>query len=725
MILGVKSRLGHPEEAASKRHASPLASTAFTQGSVTTGKKQETKNKTSKENMLGSNTLKSNSTTINMFLLGQNPMTSNEEFKKPLQERQNVFGARGSPNKNQESKLFDTKTSTSPDKGSVSAVSTESSAAKSHLSPLASLVNSPSKDGGSIVSGPPSQANTATGNVALLVEKYEVQQKTTQPSFQTSSSNVFQSAISSSNQLLGSQNLGMFSMKKDTSSNSGSVFGGSLSSSTTAPPNVNLFAMNQKANTNTIVSSSATQLSTSNTLFYGYMANKDNKVTNEENKTGVFGNAVQSVNTTFNTSVDGSANPLGSTNPLRSTNLNPLGSTNLNPIGTTNPVSTQKSIFGGAGFPISVTSQSQTVFTANQGSKLSSLSSPSIFGEGGSQSSSTNMATKPFSSNSSKTFGTDPSTGNVGVSMSSNSVQKNIGPFSSSVFTSSDQASAKPESAGFGQASTTGGTFTSQSSAMSSSPLKSGRIFGVTNSPSAPFGMAGVFTSSQGTKDPDSKSPSQTDNQGSAKPSGIFGTGTSLSDITGHSKPSGLFSASQGQTQGPFSGASKTTTTEGLAQSQKSGSIFGNTGLSTTLTEQQKMPGIFSKSQDQKQGPFSKKPSNPGLSQPASSASAIFGNAGSMTSTDTQKTSGIFSKSQDQKQGPFSNRSSNPGLSQPSFSGSIFAQTSQSSTMSSGRVFSKPGNATFSGVFSQSQNNRSAGISPNEKQKGNSKINTV
>ncbi|CAB4017470.1 Hypothetical predicted protein, partial [Paramuricea clavata] len=156
------------------------------------------------------------------------------------------------------------------------------------------------------------------------------------------------------------------------SSNVASLSVGSLILSTTPPPNVNLFAMNQKENTDTVVSNSAVQTSAATT---------GGDVFNLKQNTNPIGSTDPNPigSTTLNPLASTNLNPLGSTNLIGSTNLNPLGatnligSTNLNPVGSTNPaLGYQSSLHnkGSAfGFPTSTTQP------ANQNSNSPMLSS--------------------------------------------------------------------------------------------------------------------------------------------------------------------------------------------------------------------------------------------------------------------------------------------------------------------------------------------------------------
>ncbi len=730
---GIKRTLAH-SQATSKRHASPLANTGSTLVSATNNNTQptnsvtnnntqatsnvfsnptatapnENKNETNQGNVFGSKKFGSSPThgsTLGKF------QTTNETLKRPRQETQGGFGGQGSPKKNQgnvfESKQLDHKT----------AVSTKPHVTRSHPSPLAGLTNSPSKAGGSIMSGLSNQANTESGDVGSLVGKYE--QKSTQSSVQTSSSNVFQSAISSTSQSLGLQTsnhgASVFSMKKETnlgSPTTRSVFGGSSVASTTAPRNVNLFAVNREGITNAAIPNSAAQNSSGNTtLFSGYMANVENKVTNVENKSGAFGNNVKSATTgggVFN--LNRNSSPIRSTNPMGSTNRNPLGSTN--PTGSTNPnpvgsplnkrsafgdtasgqnifgsnttalnsSENKPSVFGGAGLSTSAT-QPSTLFPVNQSSnspkvnsKPFSASTGGVFGGAGFPPNSTNVTNKPapFSTSNSASQNIDSNKGSifgsVGMPATSTSLSNSTGPFTSNIggpFTSNSsdnsQTPANPGgifgNTGLSQTFTTlsnnSAPFTTDSSVASGPTLKFGSVFGSTGVQSNASGKGGVFTAAVGPK-VGSKRPFDITSQTLAKPASPFGTAGSLT--TGHAKNSGIFSQKQGELS---SGGN--TTSPGFYQPPKQDGIFGS----------------------------------------------------STTSSRQQKTSGVFSASQDTKQkGPFSSKTSNPGLSQQPNSGRVFRNAGQPSTFSSGSVFSKQGNA------SQSQDRQGGSVSSSEKHKG-------
>ena len=775
--FGIKRSIGHSQKT-SKRHVSPLVNTGVSQGSTTNTQAtsnifsnptatapNENKNENTQGNVFSSSTFKSSPTKGNALgkFQSNNRIWINEALKRPEQETQRVFGSKSSPNKSQgnvfASKQFDPKTGTSH-------------TTKIHPSPLAGLItNSPSKAGASIMSGLSNQANTESSNVSSLVEQYE--QNTTQTSSQTLSGNIFQSAVSSTSLSAGLQstNQGVFSAK-DT--HAGSVFGGSLISSTTPPPNVNLFATNQKENTDTVVSNSAVQKSTGNTtLFSGYVANAENNVLNMENKYGVFGNAMKSAttggdvfnlkqntnpigstdlnpigSTTLNplgstnlnplgsTNLIGSTNlnPLGSTNLIGSTNLNPLGSTNLsplgstnligstnlNPVGSTNPalgyqsslLNNKGSAFGNTSLPVNSSQQENTSntfgslssATSNTTAQDSSQNKPSVFGGAGFPTSTTQPSTlftasqnsnspmlssKPFSNAGSVFGGAD-------LPQSSTNLTNKPGPFSNS--TSASQNFGADSNAGsvFGNArlpvasaslSSSAGPFTLNSSG-ASSQTPTGNIFGSTGVPETTASLSntgGPFTSSDyGATGPTTKA------------SGILGNTGVQSDASGKG---GVFTSSKTSTD-PRIASNSPFSIDGQT-SARPASIFGS--------------AIFAATQDQRQGPFTvgNKTTSPGFSQPPKPGS-IFGNAGSLTIS-----TGIFAASQDPKQGPFTSKTSNPGPSQQPNSGSIFGNAGQSSTFSSGGVFSKQNNATFGSVFgSQTQDSQSGRISTNEKHKG-------
>jgi hypothetical protein len=604
----VKRGLAHTETS-SKRHASPLANSGLTQDQKTNNNAQmpsnvfsnptavasnETKAKQG-SNVFGSNVFESSSTQSSQL------QTENEGLKRPFKESQRVFGSKASPSKSQGNVFgrHDLKANISQNKTPFSSVS-----AKSHVSPLAGLRNSPTKAGGSILSGLSSQANTESNNIASIVQKYE--QTSSQPSFQASSGNVFSSTVLPTSQGLQSA---------DQVASVGSGFGGSSIASTTAPPNVNLFAMAKTGITNTVTSNTPVQkVSGGTALFSGYMANK---VLNTDNKSGVNPNHPGSANP----SLPGSTNVVGLTNPLCS--ANPFGSTNPNPITPTNPVQHNSSpkkigvfsntapsqrgnspstfgsmssttpntnlqnintnVFGRAD---TSTTQPSGLFTTKQTLNSPTLN-PKPFGDTGGVFGATSLlqkpTNKPFSDNSlaSQNIAVEPNKGsvfgNAGLPVSSASTTK--GPFTSNSSGSGNNQSLVKTGQSFASvgllqtpatSSNTSGPFTSRSLGDSGSATKTGSVFGSAGLGSNPTGKGGVFTQKQGPFS-SGKNVTPVFAQTPRPAGGVFG--------------SAVTSAGQQRTAGVFS-----TPNSGLVQAANTGSIFGSAAQASTFSP----GGVFS-----------------------------------------------------------------------------------------------------------------------------------
>ena len=452
-------------------------------------------------NVFGSNVLKSSPT--------QETVSGTQQAKN---NQESVFQSKGRPTLNQGNVFGSNRGSNST---TFSVLASDSHTTKSHPSPLTSLTNSPSKAGGSIVSGVASKGNAENSNVSSLVNKYE--DKTTQPSFQTTSNNMFQSNIASMDQSPGLQSIfpqtSVFSAEQHAPldpSKSAQIFGSSLNTiSSSTPPNVNLFASNQAK---PVPLATTTEHSTINiTPFSGYMAipgnrvpNTENNVVNLEKRPGMFASTMQSP-TKRSHVFNQSSNPVGSTSPNRSINLDPIGSTNPTVMNQNSPLK-KGSIFGNTAnsteqgnsarirdssdskpntfasrpFSLSSASQSHTLFnTAGE----TPPNPASVFGTAGSSKTSgmlsTTQTSGPFSSGSKSTtpvFSQLSKPGTVFENVGSSSGQQE----SSGMFSPSKNPTLGPFSR------------KTSNAAVSSQP-KSGSIFGSSGQVST-FASAGVFS---------------------------------------------------------------------------------------------------------------------------------------------------------------------------------------------------------------------------------------
>ena len=669
---GIKRSLAR-SDTTSKRHASPLTSTGLSQGSeagsntqipsnvfsnpATAATSIDNKTEVQQGNVFGSHVF--NSSPSQNSALGQ-LQTQSEDLKRPLQESTGVFSSTsmGSPTKTQGSVFGRQQVDR---KGNIAASKTPFSGvtAKSHTSPLAGLRNSPSKAGGSILSGQANQTNT--GNVALIVQTYE--QKSSQSSFQTSSSNVLPSNVLSS-----SQSAGVLSANPTSSVEAG--FGSSFITSTTAPPNVNIFAMSSNGNTSTVTSSTSGQkLSSNTTLFSGYMASR----------------ASHPIGST-NLNLLGSSNPNpGSSNPssFGSTHASPLGSANLNP-GSTNP-----SFLGSTNII--------QIATVNTGQNISASSqqenTPGIF--------------ESLSSAASNTIGlnslqTQPSA--LGEAGFSSSTSQSSALFTTSQSENSPTVNSKPlpkPGSVFGGAGLPSKATKITDQPFSSTNTASQNIAARSNQASV-FGNAGLPVTStlSGGTGPFTSSFSGVKSQATSKPENIFGNTGMVETSTTMSNPSG-----------PFTSGSSVAGNSGQTLA-KPGSSLGNTE-SSTIGERKPNSGVFS----QRQGPFtSGRKITPSVFAQAQQPDSGLGNIGSaITPTGQQKARGVFSESQLAKQGPFTNKTASSGLVQTANSGSIFGSAGQASTFPSGGVFSGKNSTT---PASQSEGRRIRRVSSGEKVKG-------
>ena len=456
-------------------------------------------------NVFGSNVLKSSPT--------QETVSGMQQAKN---NQESIFQSKGRPTLNQGNVFGNNRGSNST---TFSALASDSRSTKSHPSPLTGPTISPSKAGGSIVSGVASKGNAENSNVSSLVNKYE--DKTTQPSFQTTSSNMFQSSIASMNQSSGLQSIfpqsSVFSAEQHAPldpSKSAQIFGSSLNTiSSSAPPNVNLFASNQAKPVPT------TEHSTINiTPFSGCVANLGNRVPSTENnvvnlekRPGMFASTMQSPTKRSNV-FNQSSNPVASTSPNTSINLNPIGSTN------------------------------QTVMNQN-----SPLKKGSIFG---------NTANSTEQSNSARIFVMSNSTTANSKTRDSNSDSK-PNTFVSRPFSLS---SASPSHTLF---NTVGQT-----------PPNPDSIFGT----AGPSKTSGMFSTTQtsGSFSTGSKSTAPVFSQVS-KPGTVF---ENVGSSSGQQESSGMFSSSKNPTLGPFS---RKTSNAAVSSQPNSGSIFGSYGQVSTL----------------------------------------------------------------------------------------------------------------------------------------------
>ena len=663
-------------ETTSKRHASPLTSTDLSQGSKTNSDAQipsnvfsnpatatsiENKTGAKQGSVFGSHVFKSNPSESSV--LGQLQTNKNEDLKRPLQETHSVFSNTGMGSRTKtQGNIFGTQ-QLDP-KGNVAASKTPFSGitAKSHTSPLAGLRNSPSKAGGSILSGQSKQANT--GNVASIVQTYE--QKSSRSSFQTSSSDAFPSNVLSSSQSAGLQSA-------NHGSNVGADFGGSFITSTIAPPNVNIFAMNSKENTSTVTSSTSVQKLGSNTaLFSGYMANKASN--------GSMGST--------------NLNPLGSSNPNPGSSYpSSLGSTHASPVGSAslNPRYTNPSLLGSTNnFPIAAISAGQNYSASSQ-----LANTPCVFG---SQSSAgTNTTALNNVQNQPSVFGT------AGFSISTS---QSSGFFTTSQSGNSPTVNSKPlpnpgsvfGGAGLPPKATkiTGMPFSSTNTASQNIAADSdkGSVFGNAGLPITSTPLSG-----RGSLGPSTSNFSGVKSQITSKPGNIFGNTGMVQTSTAFSNPSGPFTP--GSSVAGISGQTLV----------KPGSSFGNTE-SSTIEERKPNVGVFS----QKQGPFTGgRKITPSVFAQVQQPDNGLGNVGAaITPTGQQKARGVFSESEVAKQGPFTSKTSNSGLVQTANSGSIFGSAGEASTLASGSVFSGRDNTT---PASQSER-RVRRVSSGEKHKG-------
>ena len=428
--------------------------------------------------------------------------------------QESVFGSKGSPNQNQGNVFGSNLASNSTqNKTTFSAPTSDSRANKSHPSPLAGLMSSPSKSGGSIVSG---LANKANPESSTLLDKYE-----NKTNFQKTPSNVFQTTVVSTSPGLQSTfpQYSVFSAKQDTQdpTNARPIFGSNLSTSTSAPLNVNLFASDQ---TKTIVSSSATQHSNTNTtLFSGYMVNTGNKVLNTENNAP---NTTLPPTNVFTSSLSQNSNPVTFNNLTGSPNLNPIGSTNPSVMNRNSPLKTG-SLIGNTTLLMNSTEQgnSARMFGMSNSATLNSTAQDS-------SGSKTNVfVTSPFS-----------------ISVTTQS---------QALFNTDGQTQPKPESI----------VGTAASSTMEQ-PKTSG-IFSATPDPkSGPFSSGSKPTIPAFFQQP--------------KPKGIFGN-AGLS--SGQQESLGTFPVPKNSKQGPFTGK---TSNAGLSQQSNSANTFGNTGQMSTFS---------------------------------------------------------------------------------------------------------------------------------------------
>ncbi|XP_028404230.1 germinal-center associated nuclear protein-like isoform X2 [Dendronephthya gigantea] len=617
---GIRRGLG-PNRASLKRHVSPLTNSAVPpQVTAATSIPQQTTNVFSS----------SSATTL----------------KLPQQENQNVFGSKNSVNQGNVFGKVDSRRS--PSKSKVN-----------HPSPLSGVTTSPSKAGGSIMSGLSNQANIESGSTASLTDK--------------SSANLFQSAISSSGQPLDSQR----NSQSQSITNVGSIFGARTGMPTTASPNVNLFEQKEKPNSET--TNNLTLHSTGNTTPFSGMANVESKAPNVENKApnvenkapnmesnlGIFGNPLKS-NTNFITSTN--SNPIGSTTPSI------FGSVNSNPnpvfgsVGFAQTMSQQAStpnVFGAAGFSDSNT-QFTTALTANQVTNPSiSSSTGSVFGAAGLPSTMKKPQNVSTDSNKVSVFG------NMGTTDAGQALKP--GPFTSKSTNVANQASHSPKKGGgFGNA-------------------------GLPITSSAHIPKPGPFTSKSAIQT--SQFPNLTGNA----------VNTSIPETSGQS--SGVFTKKQPIKTGPFTSKTAIQT----SQSTNFPTGLQSAGLSSTLSDQSQQRSVFTKEQlATKPGPFTSKSTNQTPQSPKLSGGSE--NAGlSSTFSGQSQQHGVFTKTAATKPGPFTSKSTNQSLSQNP-QGSIFGNTAHSSaSAAAGNVFSRAMSdmkkAGTNSMFSQTQRSETQSFS--------------
>lgn len=512
--MGERRGLG-PNRANLKRHVSPLTNAAVSQ--VTTAATSITQQTT---------TVFSNA--------------SETIIKSPQQESQSVFGIESTSNQGNVFSQVDNRMS--PSKTKVN-----------HPSPLAGVTASPSKAGGSIMSGLSNQAKNESGNIASLTDKDK-----------SSSVNLFQSAISSSGQPLDLQKKSQL----QGFTNVASIFGGEAGLPTKASPNVNFFEQKEKPGSET--AKNLTQNSTDNTSPFSISVNVENKALNLESSSGIFGNTSKS---NSNLIASTSSNPIGLINSSIFGSANPNPNPVFGSVGLAQTSSQQANthVFDGAGFPNSNT-QSTTALTSNQ------VTNPSVFGGAGLPSTMAKPQNVSTDSNKVSIFG------NAGLPEAGQMPKP--GPFTTKSTNVVNPVPHLPNKASsFGSDglpinSSLPSPFTSKSATQTSQFSNSAVNTSVPKTFSGQSRPSGIFTKNQLPKPGpfSSKSTNQTSQSpnfpGSSEGANLPPT------FSGQFKPSGIFTRKQTAKPGPFTSKS---TSQSLSQTPQV-SIFGNAAQSSTST---------------------------------------------------------------------------------------------------------------------------------------------